>query len=155
MVRLVPMSTDRLGSWFSTMWSGYYHDLVGAGNTPGAARLNIERNKSALLVDGVPNSDQFVFDVLDGDVVVGALWLARRDGDGTPQEWFVYNIVIDEEFRGQGFGRATMQAALDYVKAQGGRKLGLNVFGPNVVARHLYESMGFQTVSLQMQKEIS
>jgi len=65
----------------------------------------------------------------------------------------VYDIVIDEEFRGEGFGRSAMQAAEDYVKSQGGTRLALNVFGPNAVARGLYESLDYRIMKIGMRKD--
>jgi hypothetical protein len=35
------------------------------------------------------------------------------------------------------------------------KAIGLNVFGPNTVARTLYESAGYQVASLQMHKALS
>lgn len=136
------------------MWASYIEDVVGAGFTAEEAAANVERNKAALFVDGVPNDDQHFFDVMDDETPVGTLWLAqRREGDGG--EWYVYDIELDEEFRGRGLGRQTMQAAEDYVRAQGGRRLGLNVFGPNVIARTLYESLGFKTMAIGMRKDLT
>jgi ribosomal protein S18 acetylase RimI-like enzyme len=47
-----------------------------------------------------------------------------------------------------------MRAAEDYVKSQGGTKLELNVFGPNAVARGLYESLGYKTMTIGMRKDL-
>jgi ribosomal protein S18 acetylase RimI-like enzyme len=47
-----------------------------------------------------------------------------------------------------------MRAAEDYVKSQGGTRLALNVFGPNTVARRLYESLGYKTMAIGMRKNL-
>ena len=134
------------------MWREYHHDLLGAGMSPEEAARNVERNREQLFVDGEPVEGQFIFDVLDGDQGVGSLWLGTRPDS---QEWYIYEIVVDEPFRGSGRGRSTMRAAEAYVKAQRGSRLGLNVFGPNVVARHLYESMDYQVMAVSMFKDLS
>jgi hypothetical protein len=46
-----------------------------------------------------------------------------------------------------------MQAAEQYVTSHGGKRLGLNVFGPNTVARSLYESMDYQVLAVGMYKD--
>lgn len=154
MIHLTAKSAADVESFFSTMWASYLEDVIGAGFTPEEAAKNVETNKAALFVDGVPNDDQHFFDVMDDEMIVGTLWLAqRREGDAG--EWFVYDIVLDEEFRGRGLGRQTMQAAEVYVTAQGGRRLGLNVFGPNVIARTLYESLGYKTLAIGMRKDLA
>jgi ribosomal protein S18 acetylase RimI-like enzyme len=35
-----------------------------------------------------------------------------------------------------------------------GERLGLNVFGSNTVARHLYESLGYEEIIRQMRKDL-
>ncbi len=154
MIRLVPKPDRDLQAWFTAMWDDYRKDLLDTGFNPAEALLNIEQNKKALFVNGMPNDDQRIFDVWDGETKVGDLWLATRERQSAG-EWYVYNVVVDEEFRGRGLGRATMLAAEDYVKGQGGTRLALNVFGPNVVARGLYESLGYQTMAIAMRKDLT
>jgi len=136
------------------MWSQYADEIVGAGFTPEEAKQNIERNKKSLFENDIPNDGQRIFDVLDDDVAIGSLWLAKRE-DGNSGEWFIYDIVIDPEHRGKGLGRSTMQAAEEYVRSEGGTRLALNVFGPNTVARTLYESMGYSVLAIGMKKELT
>ncbi len=135
------------------MWADYRKQLLATGFTSEEVSLNIEQNEKSLFVDGAPNEDQRIFAVMDDETKVGSLWLATRE-ERNPGEWFVYDIVIDKEFRGKGFGRSTMQAAEGYVKSQGGTRLALNVFGPNAVARGLYESLGYETMAIGMRKAL-
>jgi ribosomal protein S18 acetylase RimI-like enzyme len=139
------------------MWSHYADELVGAGFTPKEAKQNIERNKKTLFDNDIPNDSQRIFDVLDDDVAIGSLWLAMREegNEGNSGEWFIYDIVIDPEHRGKGLGRSTMQAAEEYVRSEGGTRLALNVFGPNTVARRLYESMGYGVLAIGMKKDLT
>ncbi|HVA71443.1 MAG TPA: GNAT family N-acetyltransferase [Acidimicrobiales bacterium] len=153
MIRLVPISDQDLKVWLTAMWTDYRAQLLGTGLTSEEASLNIEQNEKALFVDGAPNDDQRIFDVMDNETKVGTLWLATRE-ERSAGEWFVYDIVIDEEFRGKGFGRSTMKAAEDYVKSQGGTRLALNVFGPNAVARGLYESLEYKIMNIGMRKDL-
>jgi ribosomal protein S18 acetylase RimI-like enzyme len=134
------------------MWDEYLRDLLGAGMSPEEASKNVERNRDQLFVDGEPIEGQFIFDVVGDDGVVGSLWLGNRPGS---DEWYIYNIVVEADRRGRGLGRSTMEAAEAYVKAHGGHRLGLNVFGPNAVARSLYESMDYQVMAVSMFKDIS
>ena len=92
-----------------------------------------------------------MYDVLDGEVVVGSLWIGPQS-IGTTTAWWVWDIAIDERFRGRGLGRAAMLLAEEAVRENGGTVLGLNVFGFNTAARRLYESLGYDTASLRMQK---
>ena len=153
MIHLVELPNQDLEEWLALMWADYRNQLLGAGFSFEEASLNIEQNGKALFDNGVPNQDQRVFHVLDDGVKVGSLWLATREKQHAG-EWYVYDIMIDEEYRGQGFGRSTMRAAEDYVKSQGGTILELNVFGPNAAARRLYESLGYKTMTIGMRKDL-
>jgi ribosomal protein S18 acetylase RimI-like enzyme len=68
--------------------------------------------------------------------------------------WFVFYVEIDEAHRGRGLGRAAMQAAEDWTKEHDGTRVALNVFGPNVVARSLYDSLGYQVMATAMFKDL-
>ncbi len=154
MIRLQTKSPTDTAAWLVLMWSQYADEIVGAGFTPEEAKQNIERNKKSLFENDIPNDGQRIFDVLDDDVAIGSLWLAKRE-EGNSGEWFIYDIVIDPEHRGKGLGRSTMQAAEEYVRSEGGTRLALNVFGPNTVARTLYESMGYSVLAIGMKKELT
>jgi ribosomal protein S18 acetylase RimI-like enzyme len=91
--------------------------------------------------------------VLDGDEVVGTLWMGKPFGN-LESTWFVFYVEIDEAHRGRGLGRAAMQAAEDWTKEHDGTRVALNVFGPNVVARSLYDSLGYQVMATAMFKDL-
>ncbi len=150
MVHLVVMGEHEREHWLSSMWVDYRDQLVDAGYRAEEAERNIARNRAELFVDGVPNESQHFFDVRDGVDRVGALWLAAGEGGA----WFVYDVVVEADRRGRGYGRATMLAAEEYVRGQGGSSLSLNVFGPNAVARGLYESLGYATLAVAMRKSL-
>lgn len=67
---------------------------------------------------------------------------------------WVFYVEVDEARRGSGLGRAAMVLAEEDARAHGATELGLNVFGPNTVARHLYESLGFEPTAINMVKQL-
>lgn len=66
-----------------------------------------------------------------------------------PENILVY-IAVDSRFRGKGFGKALMQAALDSVDGD----IALHV-EPENPARFLYEKLGFTSKYLEMRYERS
>ena len=57
--------------------------------------------------------------------------------------------------RGRGFGRRLMELLReDRAAALGLRRIELNVFGHNEVARRLYEELGYVEMSRQLFKEL-
>ncbi|MEU6661437.1 GNAT family N-acetyltransferase [Streptomyces sp. NPDC046821] len=55
----------------------------------------------------------------------------------------IQGLVVAEEARGAGVGRALIRASVDHARASGARRLTLRVLGHNKPARALYESEGF------------
>ncbi len=153
MMQLKEKSDADLTQWIEQLWPEYLASMVDAGITREAAEQNIKGHQERLFVNGRPAPGQHVFDILDDDVTVGTLWIAEPQG-GDPSAWFIYDIVIDESRRGSGYGRRAMQAAEQFVRESGGQRLGLNVFGPNTVARRLYESMDYRVVAQSMMKDL-
>jgi ribosomal protein S18 acetylase RimI-like enzyme len=76
--------------------------------------------------------------VTDG-AQVGAVWL-----DVAADETFVLDILVSPEHRGRGYGRALMLATEDFARGRGCRSVALSVFGGNLIARRLYDTLGYQ-----------
>lgn len=152
MIRLTEKSSDDLDRWLPEMWELYRQDLIAAGFSIAEAQVNVDHHQSNLFVDGRPAPGQHILDVWSDEDKIGSLWLSQQDA-GKSSEWFIYDIVIDDDYRGRGFGRLGMAAAEEFVRARGGTKLGLSVFGFNTVARQLYDSMDYKVVSVSMVKD--
>jgi len=54
-----------------------------------------------------------------------------------------HNVVVRADRRGQGLGRAVMQAALNWTIEAGARQASIQVVAENTPARRLYASLGF------------
>ncbi|PPF38971.1 hypothetical protein C5B93_06100 [Rathayibacter sp. AY1A2] len=85
----------------------------------------------------------------------GRVALARPAPERTRGVGYVWDVQIDAAERGSGLGRAAMLLAESHVRSRGGSALALNVFGFNTAARALYESLGYETTSLQMRKPLA
>lgn len=58
----------------------------------------------------------------------------------------LYDIVITPALRGQGLGRALVHGLMHWGQTQGAQWAELQVRAPNMVARGLYESLGFRAL---------
>ncbi|MFG2037029.1 GNAT family N-acetyltransferase [Dactylosporangium sp. NPDC048998] len=154
MLTLRPMTQAELDALLPVRNREYAEEEVRAGRDhPDTVHANVEAMMARLLPDGVGTAGHLMFAGEADGVVVGHIWLALPDGK-RPQAW-VYDIHVDAAHRGEGYGRALMLAAEEELKARGVTRLGLNVFGPNTVARRLYESLGYEPTALQMSKELA
>jgi ribosomal protein S18 acetylase RimI-like enzyme len=130
----------------------YIEDRVTAGDSPAQAARTAADQMEVLFPGGRPAEGQLLFAVEDDlGSTVGTLWIGPHQ-PADPEYFWVWDIAIDPDHRGRGFGRATMQLAEEAARSHGATVLGLNVFGHNAVARRLYESLGYETTSVSMRK---
>lgn len=77
--------------------------------------------------------------------IVGNLSLRRAMPHSTGGR-MIGNVVVHPEFRGQGIGRALMEAAIDNARQSRAAWIGLEVRADNRIACHLYRHLGFNPV---------
>jgi ribosomal protein S18 acetylase RimI-like enzyme len=135
----------------------YAAENVRAGNwTAEESEARSTELTDALLPQGLSTPGVLLLagETEDG-VLVGQLWLAlERPPSFGPGAW-LFNIWIAPEERGKGYGRVLLGLAERETRRHGVASLGLNVFGSNEIARGLYESAGYEVVSLQMRKTLA
>jgi GNAT superfamily N-acetyltransferase len=103
--------------------------------TPGSRAL-AERVRELLSTD-----EFFVLLSVDG---LGLAVLRFRPGIWTNAlECYLAELYVRPPRRGQGLGRALMEAAIDFARRKGADHMDLGTGEHDVVARALYESLGF------------
>jgi ribosomal protein S18 acetylase RimI-like enzyme len=147
------MTAAEYDAWRGHSIAAYARERAEAEGRPVAETLpEAEAELARLLADGQRTAGHHFLHVLDGDAVVGWLWIgphpSKRDA-----AW-VYDIEIETSARGRGLGRAAMLAAEDVAVAAGATELGLNVFGFNEPAISLYRSLGYAVTSMRMSKPL-
>lgn len=152
-IDLVTFPAQELPAWLETQRAEYRAHRIEAGDDERTATRRADDSQSTYFAGGRPVEGHVVFAVVVGGERVGVLWVGPHP-DGLDGVAWVWDIEIDAAQRGQGLGRDTMRAAEDWARQAGYASLALNVFGFNTVARTLYESMGFETTSLQMRKAL-
>jgi ribosomal protein S18 acetylase RimI-like enzyme len=176
-VELSVMPMDRLASWLIASSTGYEQARRKAGDSAEVAAEKARTSLESSFPDGRAAPGHLVFDIVVTDsestgtestgtdstgtestgtestgTVVGYLWIAP-EAEGS-DAWWVFDIGVDENHRGAGYGRAAMQLAEQAAAKHGAVTLGLNVFGYNTVARALYDSLGYETTAVQMRKPL-
>jgi ribosomal protein S18 acetylase RimI-like enzyme len=155
LLRLRPVTPAEFDDWLPRQMSGYAEMIVASGSMSAEdAREKARRDTERVLPAGLGSPGQLLFRVLAAeDEPVGTLWLAVPGPDGPDMAW-VYDIEIDPAHRGRGYGRAAMLLAEEQAKARGMTSIGLNVHGKNVVARSLYDTLGYEVTAQQMKKDL-
>jgi ribosomal protein S18 acetylase RimI-like enzyme len=151
-ITLDPMTDDEFKAWMEPTIRDYAAQHVASGNWPAEDALELAKTETlTLLPDGVRTKDHHLYTTRDAATgePAGVLWINVRTKAGKV-EAFIYDIVINEDRRGQGYGRATMLACVERARELGAQRVGLHVFGNNTVARGLYTSLGFIETDVQM-----
>jgi ribosomal protein S18 acetylase RimI-like enzyme len=153
-ITLVPIDTRQFDSWLKRSHAEYKADLIAAGEVPEAADRLAWDSLEQAFPEGAITAAHAVFDLVhEDDGIVGYLWIGR-DNSGDGASWWVWDVVVEPEHRGKGYGRVAMQLAEDHARANGASTLGLSVFGHNKAARGLYESVGYEITTIKMRKQL-
>ena len=148
------MPDEALSGWLDTSNAHYEAERLANGDSPELAAQKARQSREQYFPGDRPIEPHVVFQVLFHDQPVGVLWLGPLDAERS-NEWWVFDIEIDESQRGKGFGRAAMQLAEVVAAQHGATKLGLNVFGSNTVAQALYASLDYATTAITMWKPLT
>jgi ribosomal protein S18 acetylase RimI-like enzyme len=156
-IRLRPMSASEFAAMRARLVREYAAEQVQTGNwSADEAERRASERTDELLPEGVetPGMLMLTADTTNGDLV-GHVWLALERQLGSGSRAWIYDIEVLPERRGRGFGRALLDAAESAALKNAATSVGLNVFGSNVVARHLYETSGYEVASIYMTKDLS
>lgn len=155
-VTLAPMVEEEFGPYLRASIRDFAKQKMISGEWSEFEAVALsEADYARLLPDGLKSPDQHLYSVRDAESGerVAAIWIALRPKGGRT-EGFIYDIEVLEQFRGQGYGRATMLAGIERARELGAETVGLHVFGHNAPARALYRSLGFVETNVSMSLEL-
>lgn len=123
---------------------------------PEEALSNAMEQAEFMLKSSSKHGTYYFFSVNDTEInkTIGSLWIDIKKGASNIKSAFIYNINIQEEYRGKGYGENTLKVLQDWLKSQGVSKISLHVYAKNKIARNLYQNFGFIDTSYNMIKFI-
>jgi ribosomal protein S18 acetylase RimI-like enzyme len=148
-MRLRPLREDELGSVLERQRSEYRTQLVEWAGLPAELADRKAAEDTATLPEGV----ELVALEADDGRRVGTMFFAERRWHGEPR-CFLFDLWIEPEERGRGYGRAAMEALEAEARSRGLPTIEFNVWGGNSVARSLYRSLGYGERSVFMGKDL-
>ena len=104
------------------------------------------------LPQGVGTQGEFLYCIESDSLLVGFLWYRPIYGGKT---FFINDIFILPEFRGMGYGKATMKELENRAAAQNVGYIELRVAYDNERAHGLYKKSGFSETGINMVKQVS
>jgi ribosomal protein S18 acetylase RimI-like enzyme len=150
-VTLHPMTEAEYGAFRAVLDEQYARDTAHAMDIPiEEARVVTGRQVAEQLKDGLATEGHYLWKVIsEQDGPVGDLWVFVEPAK---RRAFIYDIAMNEQYRGKGYGKAAMLAVESAVRPMGAAHLDLNVFGYNTTARRLYEGLGYEPIAIHMRK---
>ena len=155
-MRLRPMTQGEYVAYRAHSEHDYAQEMAASGQLDlGAAVKRATVEFAELLPDGPDSPGMHLWTAETGDppVTVGVGWIELRQRASGVSGW-VYDVQVDAAQRGQGLGRALMQALHDAARDLGATSISLNVFGHNTTAIHLYDSLGYVVTAQQMKRDL-
>src|ERR1700749_2299581 len=128
-VTLVPMTPQEYVPYREAGIRDYAAEKVRSGGWAENDSLTLSAaDHDGLLPFGVETPDQHLFVARDAESGerVGTFWLALRLRAGR-LEAYIYDIEVQEKYRGHGYGRATTQAGIEKAREMGAETVGIHV----------------------------
>ena len=147
------MTESEFVEWHVQSKNNYRDELHRSGLSLSEAQKKADDDMSRLLPEGLNSKDQFLFSMKDTGRNVGILWFGIRGAEDN-RKAFIYDIVVDVSERGKKYGERALKLLELEVKKRGLSHIGLHVFGHNLVARNLYEKMGYEITNLNLEKKL-
>jgi len=148
-VVLKTMSSDEFQQYLGYAIENFANEQIKSGNWKQEGAISKAAEEYERLLPDGPNTDNnYLFTILDGDLKVGMIWLAKKDDN----KGFIYDINIWKGNQGKGYGKQAMKQVEITAKEIGLKMIGLHVFGHNKTARSLYEQLGYVETNIKMEK---
>ncbi|MGN8842463.1 GNAT family N-acetyltransferase [Niallia sp. HCP3S3_B10] len=151
MIKLDLINSDEYKTYLSSAIKTYAQEKVLSGNWKQEESIRkAEEEYAKLLPQGEKTERNFLYTIRKDDESVGVIWLAQK----SEKLGFIYDIHIREKYQGNGYAKEALKQIEMVGQEVGLKKIGLHVFGHNLVARGLYEKVGYETTNVLMEKDI-
>lgn len=155
-VNLIPMTETDFDRFKERVVRDYAEESVAAGRVEEPSALDWARKETdKLLPDGINTKDTLLFGIVSEEhpnVSLGSIWCARDSNNG--ESAFVYDLFLEPDHRGQGYGTAAMENLFSVLRDHGFKAIGLHVYTHNQAAMSLYEKVGFKATGMNLSRDL-
>ena len=154
MLSLRKMTEKEYSLYYKELADRYIKELLSSGasdeeNVKEMAEATIKRS----LPKGYKSKGQYLFNVYKDNENVGYVWYGDRKGKD--KEAFIYDLMIYEDYRNNGYGKEAIGLVEKHAKEKKYETISLHVFGQNEIAVKLYESLNYKPFSIHMSKSFN
>jgi ribosomal protein S18 acetylase RimI-like enzyme len=128
---------------------------------PGNFKSVIDKEEvKAFFADRVSNADCEISLAEVGDRPVGYIRFDKQERDETPFRpaqrcLYVHHIAVERDARRAGVASALMRSAQRRARAEGMKKIALDVWAANADARKFFDAEGFSAFNLVLRKDLA
>jgi len=123
-----------------------------------APRTNSAEGYAWFLRSQLKDKDAVVFVAERAGGVVGYVYAGLE-----PRSWkelremagFIHDVVVEESSRGKGIAVSLLEAATEWLRAQGAPRVMLWTAENNVAAQRLFSRLGFRRTMIEMTQELT
>ena len=147
MLELKPMNQDQYNNYITYSKNNYAQEIIKSRGIGIEEAMQITNKEyDALLSEGLKSKNQYLYTIEnDNNKNIGIIWFSSVSNHGD-NELFLYDIEINKEFRGKGYGRESMDLLESKVKEFNMHTISLHVFLHNKIACSLYNKIGYKEV---------
>lgn len=137
-VKLYEMTENEFSTYSKFSYENYIKDYASHAN------ISIENAiKKTGYGDIKRTKNDLWYLAKDDEVIIGYFWIQIYPDK---KDSFGYDIYLDKAHRGKGHGRKIMELGKELLSMRGISKLRISVFKDNLIAKSLYDSLGFYIV---------
>ena len=151
-MKLEKMSQAIFKEYLNVAISEYAEDKIKAGTWAESEAISLaEKSFADLLPDGPDTTDNYLFSIFipESTEDIGVIWI-----NVTEQKGFIYDFLINAEYRGKGYGKQTLLLIEEWGQKHGLEEIGLHVFAHNQSAYQLYKKMGYLETDITMVRKL-
>lgn len=152
-LKLIPMTESEYDSWSVKSRENYCKENIVSGMSKEEAQKKTDEDFNRLLPLGLKTPEHYIYAINNKKEWIGILWFGIK-GPADNRKAYIYDIVIEDAFKGKGFGKQAMTLLEDKVRELGFKHIGLHVFGHNKVAHNLYVKLGYEATNIVMEKKL-
>ena len=147
MLELKPMNQDIYNHYITYSKNNYAQEITKARGISIEEAMQITNKEyDTLLPDGLQSKNQYLYTIENNENEnIGIMWFSTESNHGD-NEAFLYDIEINKEYRGKGYGHESMKLLESKVKELNLAVIGLHVFLHNEIACSLYNKIGYQEI---------
>ncbi|MBK5414301.1 GNAT family N-acetyltransferase [Pseudomonas sp. TH31] len=154
-ISLAPMTAAAYASFKAYSIADFAEQMQRTGQWPSDQAPALAAHSFAeVLPEGLLTPGHYLFEIQDLTLgeSVGAIWVGVVEEQ--LREGFVFDLVIHESFRRQGYAQLAMLQVEAFFKTLNVSSIALEVYADNVGARRLYDELGYQVTSQSMRKSL-